>query len=334
MDIITKPTNIETIEAIKTESKADVFRNLEPVIEKLMTQHTQKQKLWFSSDFLPVDELNDEDHERVQTKLRDRARSIPDEVRVGFALNLLTEEGLPHFHRLIASHVGENNILIRWNNLWTAEEDRHGCILRDYARDSRLFNFRELEKLQFDYMNVGFFPSWGKDPYKIFVYTSLQERATQFSHKNLGKRVGENEPLVKGILNSIAIDEAKHFTFYRNLFKAILEVDPNRALKSASDLMPSIDMPGIAMPNFREMADVAYRVGVYGPWDYKKIVEEAIEFWKIEAMTGLNEMGRMAQEKIMKIPQRLQKVAQYIDRRMEEKTFGFDFLHNRTFKMN
>ena len=31
----------------------------------------------------------------------------------------------------------------KWNKLWTAEEDRHGAILRDYARDTRLFRFRE-----------------------------------------------------------------------------------------------------------------------------------------------------------------------------------------------
>jgi len=38
--------------------------------------------------------------------------------------------------------------------------------------------------------------------------------------------------------------------------------------------MPAIDMPGISMPNFRDMADVIRRVGIYGPNDYKKIVKK------------------------------------------------------------
>ncbi|MGQ9643773.1 MAG: acyl-ACP desaturase, partial [Ignavibacterium sp.] len=162
---------------------------------------------------------------------------------------------------------------------WTGEEDRHGNILRDYARDSRLFSFKEVEMMQFYYQEAGFNPNWDKDPYKVFVYTTLQERATQFSHKNTGKLVGEDEPLLNGILSNIAADEAKHFTFYRNVFKEVLKLDPNRAMVSASEIMPAIDMPGLSMPNFREMADVVRRVGIYGPRDYLSIVEEAIKFW-------------------------------------------------------
>jgi acyl-[acyl-carrier-protein] desaturase len=93
--------------------------------------------------------------------------------------------------------------------------------------------------------------------------------------------------------------------------------------------MPAIDMPGLSMPNFREMADVVRRVGIYGPWDYKKIVEEAIKFWNIEMLTGLNEAAAKAQEKILSIPKRLEKVAEYIERRTTQKTFSFDFIYNR-----
>ncbi|HEY4754696.1 MAG TPA: acyl-ACP desaturase, partial [Ignavibacteriaceae bacterium] len=278
---------------------------------------------------LPADEKMDDNKESVIKKLRERARGIKDSVRVAVAINLLTEEGLPHFHRIIAKHLGDENFWSKWNNMWTAEEDRHGGVLRDYARDARLFSFREIELMQFHYQESGFNPDWDKDPYKVFVYTTLQERATQISHKNTGTSAGADEPLLEGILSSIAADEAKHFTFYRNVFKAILEIDPTRALQSAAAIMPAIDMPGLSMPNFREMADVVRRVGIYGPWDYKKIVEEAIKFWNIELLTGLNEAAAKAQEKILSIPKRLGKVAEYIEQRTTKKTFSFDFIYNR-----
>src|SRR3546814_4962784 len=73
-------------------------------------------------------------------RIRDAARGLSDTVRVAVALNLLTEEGLPHFHRLIATYLGNSGPWRDWNNMWTAEEDRHGCALRDYVRDARLFN--------------------------------------------------------------------------------------------------------------------------------------------------------------------------------------------------
>lgn len=274
-------------------------------MKEWIEQHIAKRRLWFSSDFLPVDEKNTDDKNKIVDGLRHRAKGIKDPARVAVALNLLTEEGLLHFYRLIAQHLGSESFWSKWNNMWTGEEDCHGNILRDYARDSRLFSFREVEMMQFYYQEAGFNPNWDEDPYKVFVYTTLQERATQFSHKNTGKLVGEDEPLLNGILSNIAADEAKHFTFYRNVFKEVLKLDPNRAMVSASEIMPAIDMPGLSMPNFREMADVVRRVGIYGPRDYLSIVEEAIKFWEIETFTGLNELAKKAQEKILSIPKRL-----------------------------
>ena len=326
MEILIKKR--ETLQT-ETAEKTEVLSYLESNVKEWIKDHIEKRKLWFSSDFLPADEKMNDNQEKNIKQLRDRSRGVKDEVRVAVALNLLTEEGLPHFHRLIAQHLGDRSFWSKWNNMWTAEEDRHGAAIRDYVRDARLFSFREVELMQFHYIESGFNPDWDKDPYKVFVYTTLQERATQVSHKNTGKLAGQDEPLLNGILSNIAADEAKHFTFYRNVFKEVLKLDPNRAMLSAADIMPAIDMPGISMPNFRDMADVIRRVGIYGPNDYKKIVEEAIKFWEIELITGLSDIAQKAQEKILSIPKRLEKVAEYIEKRTESKTFSFDFIYNR-----
>ena len=321
--------------AAKTaEAKAEVMRALEPTVEELMEDHLRKRRLWFPSDFLPADEQMDEDEERRLAKLRERARGLSDAIRTAVTVNLLTEEGLPHFHRTLALYLGNESPWRRWNYMWTAEEDRHGVVIHDYARDARLFKMREVELMQYAYQEAGFTPAWDQDPYRVFVYTTLQERATQFSHRNTGRLAGDDEPVLKKILAAVAADEAKHFNFYRRVFKAILELDPNRALESALHIMPSLEMPGSSMPHFKEMADVVRRSGIYGPWDYKAIVEEAIEFWKLDVLTGLNEAGRKAQEKILEIPQRLEKVAQYIERRSQQKTFSFAFIYDRFFAMD
>ena len=324
---ITPPAEVETRE------KAEVLGTLSPVVETLMKDHMSKRKLWYPNEYLPADEQMSDDAEKNIQSLRERARGISDAARVAVALNLLTEEGLPHFHRILATHLGDDNIWSKWNFMWTGEEDRHGDILRDYARDARLFKFTQIEMMQFAYQCAGFTPGWDMDPYKVFVYTSAQERATQISHANTGKVAGAHEPTLHAILASVAADEARHYTFYRNVFKALLGVDPNRALESAVAILPSIEMPGLTVPHFKEMADIIRRIGIYGAWDYKKIVDELVEFWKIELLTGLNEMGRKAQEKIMKISERLKKVAEYLDQRNEKKSFSFDFLYGRILVM-
>jgi acyl-[acyl-carrier-protein] desaturase len=315
----------------ENRSKAEVLSSFENEVAEMMDDHLAKRKLWFPSDFLPSDEIMSDDQLKNRTLLQERAKGMDDAVRVSVTLGLLTEEGLPHFHRLIATYLGYESVWRKWNSLWTAEEDRHGGILRDYARDSRLFNFRCVEIMQYAYQESGFNPEWDKDPYRVFAYTSLQERATQVTHGNTGKAAGKYDPTLQGILSSIASDEARHYAFYRKVMKMILAIDPNRALESALAILPSIEMPGLSMPNFKDMADVVRRSGIYGPWDYKKIVEDVLDFWEIESMMGLNETGRKAQEKLLAIPKRLKQVAEYIDKKVDTKSFSFDFIYHRVF---
>jgi acyl-[acyl-carrier-protein] desaturase len=312
-------------------SKLEVLADLEPVVADLIQKHEAKRELWYPSDFLPADQ--GQDGEGPLRELRDRALDISDSARVAVALNILTEEGLPHFHRLVAEQLGNRTFWSTWNNLWTAEEDRHGNILRDYVRDSRLLNFSVLERLQFDYIRSGFNPDWHGDPYKIFVYTSCQEKATQISHLNTGKLVAHEEPLLHSITQKISQDEARHFAFYMNIFKEILHRDPNHALLSACSILPSIEMPGISIINFNEYADVVRRAGIYGPREYKQIVENLIASWKVEVLQHLDEIGRKAQDKIMAIPARLEKVAEYIESRCTAKSFRFEVVFGRVLQM-
>lgn len=313
-------------------TKMEVLKDLEKKVRDLMETHIQKRPMWYPSDLLGP--KPDEDPEKHTAELRLRAAGIPDSARAALAINLLTEEGLPHFHRLLAVHLGDDSHWRTWNNLWTAEEDRHGAVLHDYVRDTHLLDQRRLEEMQFNYLQAGFEPEWDKDPYRVFAYTTLQERATQQSHAETGRLVSEYEPLLGEVLNNVATEEARHFNFYRTIFEEILQRDPDQALVSAAHIMPSIDMPGHTIPGFRDIADVIRRAGIYGPRDYLRIVQEQIRFWRIETLNGLSELGKRAQEKIVEIPERLQRIAERIETRSTAKTFSFEVVFNREFAMD
>ena len=315
----------------ETMSRIEVLGDLEPVVQTLLEAHEAKRPLWFPSELLSAPP--GEDPEAHRAALRKRAKGISPSARVAVGLNLLTEEGLPHFHRLLAAYLDEDAFWRKWTYLWTAEEDRHGAVLHDYARDADLFDPLVVEKMQFAYLREGFDPAWDKDPYRVFVYTTLQERATQISHGNTGKLCAGEEPTIGTILKNVAGEEARHYTFYRTIFKEVLARDPNRALESAAMVMPAIDMPGLKMPHFRDLADVVRRVGIYGPRDYLQIVREQLDFWKIGAMEGLNAAGRAAQEKLEAIPERLERVADAIESRTKRKTFSFELTFAREFAL-
>jgi len=309
-----------------TAQQLEVLASLESFIRKQIEAHKGRRKLWFPNDIQPADAANTAEHEALIGRMREAARQLPAAVLVALALNLLTEEGLPHFHRLIASHLGNESAWCDWNNLWTAEEDRHGCAIRDYVRDARIYNMGALERLQYQYIEAGFDPEWEQDPYRLLAYTSLQEKATQVAHSNTGRQASQYEPTLQRVLAHISGDESRHYLFYRAAFGAILERDPDQALQSLQKVTLGFAMPGHNVAGFDQMSDVIRRAGIFGPRQYQEIVEELLEHWQVGAISGLTAAGREAQDKLMKVPSRLSRIADYADAKAAKKTFRFEFL--------
>ena len=296
-----------------------------------MATHERKRVLWMPSDLLGLAEGDcSETHLR---NLRARAQAIPFNVRAALAVNTLTEEGLPHFHRLLAVYLDDDSYWRLWNNLWTAEEDRHGQVLHDYARDTQLFDQRKFEEMQFEYIRAGFHPIWDRDPYRVFAYTTVQERATQHSHAETGRVAEEYEPGLAAILAEVAQDEARHFVFYRSVFEEILKRDPNQALESASHILPGIEMPGASMPGFRDLPTSSGAPASTAPATTCASCRSRSATGRSRASTGLNDMGRKAQESIMLIPDRLRRLADLVETRSRAKTFSFDVAFNREFSL-
>lgn len=307
----------------------EVLVALEPFVVAQTQAHLQRRKLWFPNDLMVADPDPTPEAEAELRQVREAARGLPDAVRVALAINLLTEEGLPHFHRLIAVHLGNESPWSTWNNMWTAEEDRHGCAMRDYVRDARIFDMGALERMQYRYIEAGFNPAWEQDPYRLLAYTSLQERATQMAHANTGRSCGAYEPKIQRVLAHISGDESRHYVFYRGVFNEILERDPERALYALLKVMPALAMPGHTIPNYDSMSEVVRRADIYGPRHYQKIVEELLAYWRIGERTGLSAKARELQDKLMRIPARLARMADYQEAKTAPRSFRFDFLGDR-----
>ena len=313
-----------------TPPQLEVLVALEPAVRRETETHKARRKLWFPNDLMSADADASPERDAEINRMRDAARGLPDVVRVALALNLLTEEGLPHFHRLIAVYFGPASPWSDWNNLWTAEEDRHGCAMRDYVRDARIFDMRALEVMQYHYIEAGFEPEWQQDPYRLLAYTSLQEKATQISHANTGRLAAGREPALQRMLAHVAGDESRHYQFYRAVFGEILAADTERALDSLLKVTLGFAMPGHNIPGFSEMSEVLGRGNVFGTRHYQSIVEELLEYWNIGGLTGLSAHAQHSQDRLMKVPSRLARMADYAEAKAQKKKFSFDVIYNRT----
>lgn len=305
--------------------RKEVMRSLAPQVSSFIEKFlTPIEKIWQPSDFLP-DPSSETFKEEVE-ELQHFALSMDYDLFVTLIGDCITEEALPSYESWIMGIDGvdqENRVgWSQWVRSWTAEENRHGDLLGKYLYLCGRVNMREMEVTTHYLIQDGFDLGTSMDPYRNFVYTSFQETATNISHRRVGtfaKQSG-NKKLAK-MCAVIAADEARHAKAYKHFVTKIFEFDPSEMMLAFEDMMrKKIVMPAHMLRESGQKAgelwthfsDAAQRCMVYTAQDYIDILKDLLDDWKIEHIDGLNEAAQKAQEYLMKLPARLQRVTDRI----------------------
>lgn len=278
---------------------------------------------WQPQDFLP--DLAKDGWEEDVKDLRDMAKELPDEVMVVLVGDMVTEEALPTYQTLLNTFEGcddptgdSDSPWAKWSRGWTSEENRHGDLLNKYLYLTGQCDMRAIEVTIQHLITSGFNPDAQKDPYRGFVYTSFQERATKVSHSNVGRLAGEaGDANLRRICAKIAGDEARHEKAYQLFSQEILNRDPEGLIMTFGDMMRGqIVMPAELMTDgkdatlYENFSEVAQRLGVYTALDYADIIEHLVDHWKIGELTGLSSEAEKEQEYICRLPTRYRKLAE------------------------
>lgn len=244
---------------------------------------------------------------------------------------MVTEEALPTYQTLLNTFEGcddptgtSDSAWARWSRGWTSEENRHGDLLNKYLYLGGRCDMRSIEVTIQHLITNGFNPQAQKDPYRGFVYTSFQERATKISHSNVGKLARQHgEKHLSKICAQIAGDEGRHERAYQTFSEEILKRDPEGLISVFSDMMkgmiamPAEHMTDGANPNlYEDFADVAQRIGVYTAYDYADIIEHLVNRWDLEHIEGLKGDAEKERDYLCRLPTRFRKLA---DRSMNKK---------------
>ncbi len=282
---------------------------------------------WQPSDFLPAFD-NPDVFEEVKL-LQKRAEGIPDTVLTSLVGNMITEEALPSYQtyfNLLEGINEERNLLspsgwVRWSKAWTAEENRHGDLLNKYLYLTGRVDMKAVEQTIHRLLTNGFDPKSESDPYQAMIYTSFQERATKISHVNTGKLADKaGDHVLSRICKTIAGDEARHEKAYKSFMSKIFEIDPNGAIVAFEKMMrKQIVMPAVLMGEggsrenlYRDFSDITQKVGIYTGWDYARIIDHLVGLWKIESLTGLNDVASKAQDYLSNLGDRYMRLADRI----------------------
>ncbi len=305
------------------EQRREVMQHIEKyMLEKMFDFLKPIDEIWQPSDFLP-DSTKDTFFSDIR-ELQENAKGLSYDLLAVLIGDTITEEALPTYESWLtmvdAVSRDEEGGWMKWTRHWTSEENRHGDLLNKYLYLTGRVDMRKMEVSTQYLIADGFDIGTGADPYRNFIYTSFQELATNVSHRrvaSLAKKDGDT--LLSKMCGVIAADELRHARAYKHFISKIFEVDANEAMIAFEDMMrQKIVMPAHFLremgtkigQTFGHFTDAAQRLGVYTAVDYVSILKELIEEWHIESMTDLTESGEKARDYIVKLPDRLLRIAE------------------------
>lgn len=297
-----------------SNQELNVLRDLEPVVEANLNRHLATAVDWNPHDYVPWNEgrnfafLGGEDYDPEQSKLS------PD-AKLAMVLNLLTEDNLPSYHRIIHNQFDPDGAWRQWVGRWTAEEARHGAAMRDYLLVTRGVDPVELENLRMEHMTRGY-DTGDKNVFQTLAYVSFQELATRVSHRNTGKIC--DDPVADKLLARVATDENLHMVFYRNLGAAALEIAPDAMMQAIATEIKTFQMPGSDLQGFGRQAARIANAGIYTPTQHlNEVLNPVLKFWKIFNRTDLSAEGEQAREALAITLGKLAKVSGRFSERLE-----------------
>jgi acyl-[acyl-carrier-protein] desaturase len=317
-----------------------VVVELTPVVEEQLEYLKTVEESWQATDFLP--DFEGEEWAEELAALREEAGRLSDEMLVVLAGNYVTEAALPAYQTALNRFGGltdrtgvETHAWARWSRGWTAEENRHGDVTRDYLLLGGRVDMRAVEQTVQHLLRNGFDTGADGDPFRGLAYVSVQEHATKTSWHQLGTLVGRaGAPLLHRICGHIASDEARHERVYRAILKRALELDPAGVLEALRHVLGRVVMPARTMSDgsgrglFQRFADVGRRAGVYGFGDYADNVEGLVADLGLGALAGLRGEAARHQDEIGALPARYREVAATLDHQRPRPT-RFRWIHDR-----
>jgi acyl-[acyl-carrier-protein] desaturase len=264
-------------------------------LESAVHRHFAVATDWLPHEYVPWEQGRD--FASLPWEETQSALSAP--VRAAVALNLLTEDNLPGYHATLSALYGDREPWRAWLDRWTAEEGRHGIVLRDYLIVTRAVDPVALERDRMATVSGGY-RAPDKDVLRAVCYVSFQELATRVSHRGTGRLSGD--PGLDRLLARVATDENLHMVLYRDLVQAALEAAPDATLRAIADEVIGFAMPGTGIPQFARRAAVVAKAGIYDLQVHRdEVLQPLLRYWKVFEMEGLDPVGEQARDDLVAV---------------------------------
>ncbi|WP_439032294.1 acyl-ACP desaturase [Gordonia terrae] len=276
----------------------DLIIALEKALPEIAEDHQAAATPWNPHDWVPWDDgrnfafLGGDDFDPSQA-------TLSDEARAGLLALLLTKDNLPSYHRVLAKHFPAFSDWRQLVGVWTAEDNRHAIVLRDYLVVRRAIDPVDAEERRRIHVTQGY----RQTPEQVEPLSPLDVLALMAVHENqcvhfiATLKAVANDEVLEEILTKIAADDQQQAVTFGAFLNAGLVADQD-ATVLAIDRALAIDEPiGHDIDDFEaERALIAH----YENAETKTAIAAALaDAVKLESVAGLSDEAEAARRRIL-----------------------------------
>ena len=250
---------------------------LEPVVERLMDRYLDTDDIWFAHDYVPFDRgenfafLGGRDWDPSQMTL---PRTITDACEI----LLLLKDNLAGHHRELVEHFILEEWWGRWLGRWTAEEHLHAIALREYLVVTREVDPTANEEARVQHVMKGY----RGDTYtqvETLVYMALTERTHAVFCRNLAALV--EKPVLAGLVDRIARDEARHEQMFSSLVAHCLEYTRDETIAAIAARAADLRVVGADIDAYQDKVRNVADAGIFDAAHLRQAISDRITEWGV-----------------------------------------------------
>lgn len=279
-------------------SNEDLINALEKALPEIAEEHAEGAISWTPSDLVPWDLgrnfafLGGEDYVPEDSALSDTAAA-------GLLALLLTKDNLPSFHRVLAMHFPAFSDWRQLVGVWTAEDNRHSIVLRDYLVVTRAVDPADAETRR----RIQIVAGWRQRPEAVEDLGPMDVLALLAVHENQSVLFSEKllanaeDEVLKQIVSKIRTDDAVQAATFQAFLMAGMVADQETTIVAVDKALAGLEHIGSDLADFD-----AYREFISDFEDASTdaaIAAKLADELKLESVQELSDEAETARQRIL-----------------------------------
>lgn len=281
-------------------SEDELIIALEKALPEVAEDHQLASTVWNPHEYVPWDDgrnfafMGGDDWDPSQ-------QTLSDETAAGLLALLLTKDNLPSYHRILAKYFPAFSDWRQLVGVWTAEDNRHAVVLRDYLVVRRAIDPVDAEERRRVHVTAGYRQNEAQvdelKPLDVLALMAVHEaQSVKFIEK---MQASVTDDILAQILHKVAGDDETSSRTFVNLLGAGLVADQDTAVVALDKaLARGLDEPiGFDIVDFDEQR--ALIADYQDESTIDAIAASIVDQLKLESVDGLNDEAAAAKARIL-----------------------------------